>query len=230
MKVFTFGNFKGGTGKSSLAGIAALQLSRKGKVLVVDLDYQANLTTMFRANYNAKVDNKSIFNLFRRQSITRNIVKISDKIDLLPAAIELDKHEVKLNWLSSRLEKIAKKYDYCVIDTRPDIDSLVQSAIYYSDKVIVVMEPTFISLSGALTYAEQIKYLNNTNDLNVNISFIINKFDKRNTAHVEFLKECGLDKYKIIPYSNRINRYSNTGLPKDLDYHDNRVLERRLDE
>jgi len=39
MKIITFGNFKGGTGKSSLAGLQAIKLSQSHKVLLIDLDY-----------------------------------------------------------------------------------------------------------------------------------------------------------------------------------------------
>ncbi len=51
MKIITFGNFKGGTGKSSLAGLYALKLSQSHKVLLIDLDYQCNLTKLVEANY-----------------------------------------------------------------------------------------------------------------------------------------------------------------------------------
>ena len=67
MKIITFGNFKGGTGKSSLAGLQAIKLSQSHKVLLIDLDYQCNLTKLVEANYEIPESKKSILRYQRIQ-------------------------------------------------------------------------------------------------------------------------------------------------------------------
>lgn len=227
MKIITFGNFKGGTGKSSLAGLQAIKLSQTKKVLLIDLDYQCNLTKLVEANYEVPKSNKSIFNILKRQSIVDNIIKITDNLDLLPATTSHRKPSI--DWLDKALGEALKQvsYDYIIIDTRPDIDVLVQSALIISDLVCIVLEPSLISLDGAITYQNKLDELCNTYNTSIKRIkriFIVNKFTKNDE---DFLSHIPSDtEFYTIPYSNRIRRYSNTGFPVKPDYHDRNVIER----
>lgn len=220
MKIITFGNFKGGTGKSSLAGLQAIKLSQTKKVLLIDLDYQCNLTKLVEANYEVPKSNKSIFNILKRQSITDNIIKITNNLDLLPATTSHKKPSI--DWLDKALSQV--DYDYVIIDTRPDIDILVQSALIISDLVCIVLEPSLISLDGAITYQNKLDELCNTYNTSIKSIFIVNKYTKTDE---EFLSNIPSDiPTYTMAYSNRIKRYSNTGFPTKLDYHDKNVIER----
>lgn len=220
MKIITFGNFKGGTGKSSLAGLQALKLSQKHKVLLIDLDYQCNLTKLVEANYELPTSNKSIFNILKRESITDNIINITDNLDLLPATTSHKKPSI--DWLDKALSQVS--YDYIIIDTRPDIDVLVQSALIISDLVFIVLEPSLISLDGAITYQNKLDELCNTYNTSIKSIFIVNKYQKTDEAFLSHVPS-DTDVY-LVPYSNRIRRYSTTGFPVKLDYHDKQALEK----
>lgn len=221
MKIITFGNFKGGTGKSSLAGLQALKLSQKHKVLLIDLDYQCNLTKLVEANYELPESNKSIFNILKRQSIADNIITITDTLDLLPATTSHKKPSI--DWLDKALSQISG-YDYVIIDTRPDIDVLVQSALIISDLVCIVLEPSLISLDGAITYQNKLDELCNTYNTSIKSIFIVNKYQKTDET---FLSNIPSDiEVYTVAYSNRIRRYSTTGFPVKLDYHDKQALEK----
>ena len=221
MKIITFGNFKGGTGKSSLAGLQALKLSQKHKVLLIDLDYQCNLTKLVEANYELPESNKSIFNILKRQSIADNIITITDNLDLLPATTSHKKPSI--DWLDKALSQVSG-YDYVIIDTRPDIDVLVQSALIISDLVCIVLEPSLISLDGAITYQNKLDELCKTYNTSIKSIFIVNKYQK---ADEMFLSNMPSDiEVYTVAYSNRIRRYSTTGFPVKLDYHDKQALEK----
>lgn len=221
MKIMTFGNFKGGTGKSSLAGLNAVKLANEGnRVLVIDLDYQMNLTKLLEANYVQPNRDKSIFNVLKRKKVSDNIVTITDNLDLLPASLETNR-KVSIDWLDKALSDV--DYDYIIIDTRPDIDVLVQSALVISDLVFIVLEPTQISLDGAITYYNTLLELQEEYDLKIKTSFIVNKFQNDDTF-ISTLPEEIKDMTYFVKYSKRIARYSNTGLPKKLDYHDRNVM------
>lgn len=221
MKIITFGNFKGGTGKSSLAGLQALKLSQKHKVLLIDLDYQCNLTKLVEANYELPESNKSIFNILKRQSIADNIINITDTLDLLPATTSHKKPSI--DWLDKALSQVSG-YDYVIIDTRPDIDVLVQSALIISDLVCIVLEPSLISLDGAITYQNKLDELCNTYNTSIKSIFIVNKYQKSDET---FLSNMPSDiEVYTVAYSNRIRRYSTTGFPVKLDYHDKQALEK----
>ena len=220
MKIITFGNFKGGTGKSSLAGLQALKLSQKHKVLLIDLDYQCNLTKLVEANYELPQSNKSIFNILKRESITDNIINITDNLDLLPATTSHKKPSI--DWLDKALSQVS--YDYIIIDTRPDIDVLVQSALIISDLVFIVLEPSLISLDGAITYQNKLTELCNTYNTSIKSIFVVNKYQKTDESFLSHIP-ANIDVYTVA-YSNRIRRYSTTGFPVKLDYHDKQALEK----
>ena len=220
MKIITFGNFKGGTGKSSSAGLQALKLSQKHKVLLIDLDYQCNLTKLVEANYELPQSNKSIFNILKRESITDNIINITDNLDLLPATTSHKKPSI--DWLDKALSQVS--YDYIIIDTRPDIDVLVQSALIISDLVFIVLEPSLISLDGAITYQNKLTELCNTYNTSIKSIFVVNKYQKTDESFLSHIP-ANIDVYTVA-YSNRIRRYSTTGFPVKLDYHDKQALEK----
>lgn len=220
MKIITFGNFKGGTGKSSLAGLQALKLSQKHKVLLIDLDYQCNLTKLVEANYELPQSNKSIFNILKRESITDNIINITDNLDLLPATTSHKKPSI--DWLDKALSQVS--YDYIIIDTRPDIDVLVQSALIISDLVFIVLEPSLISLDGAITYQNKLTELCNTYNTSIKSIFVVNKYQKTDEGFLSHIP-ANIEAYTVA-YSNRIRRYSTTGFPVKLDYHDKQALEK----
>lgn len=220
MKIITFGNFKGGTGKSSLAGLQALKLSQSYKVLLIDLDYQCNLTKLVEANYEVPNSKKSIFNILKRENIADNIIKITENLDLLPATTSHKKPSI--DWLDKALSNVS--YDYIIIDTRPDIDVLVQSALIISDLVCIVLESSLISLDGAIMYQNKLDELCNTYNTSIKSIFIVNKYHKGDEA---FLSNIPKDtETYLVPFSNRIKRYSNTGFPTKLDYHDKQAIER----
>lgn len=220
MKIITFGNFKGGTGKSSLAGLQAIKLSQSHRVLLIDLDYQCNLTKLVEANYEIPESKKSIFNILKRESIADNIISITSNLDLLPATTSHKKPSI--DWLDKALSEV--DYDYVIIDTRPDIDVLVQSALIISDLVCIVLEPSLISLDGAIMYQNKLMELCNTYNTSIKSIFIVNKYHKTDE---EFLSNIPSDtEVYLVPFSNRIRRYSNTGFPTKRDYHDKQALER----
>ena len=84
-QVIAFANHKGGVGKtSSVANISAILASKGKKVLMVDLDAQANLSLLFldeipgRTIYNAMVDRKDI-----------PVYNIRENLDIVPSTLEM---------------------------------------------------------------------------------------------------------------------------------------------
>ena len=93
-KVISFINQKGGVGKTTMAFNAAHALARNGhKVLAIDLDPQANLSLLFKADtetniYHLLVNSiKELKRLHAPAMLSEVLVKGS--VDLLPAGQEL---------------------------------------------------------------------------------------------------------------------------------------------
>ena len=94
----TLVNQKGGVGKTTTAVSLAAALGRRGeKVLLIDLDPQANATSALGVD---GVDRRGIYDaLLDEVSIEDCIVHVpEEKLDLVPSSRELSGAEVELVW------------------------------------------------------------------------------------------------------------------------------------
>jgi chromosome partitioning protein len=138
MKTIAVSSFKGGTAKTSTALNLAACLAKfhKQKVLLIDFDAQANLTTGF--GYDPDEQDSLAPVLQGKKKIQDVILPTGVKnLDLIPADTWLERVEVtgtlaadrysheKLKQVLSKL----KKYDTIIIDTPPSLCWLTESAL-----------------------------------------------------------------------------------------------------
>ena len=141
-KVLTTGNFKGGVGKTTNAVLTAYTLSNKGyKVLVVDLDPQANATELLFATmtnvYKIKPEFKeTLFVSIQNNKISNSLISVKENLDLLPSFTDLEKYIDYLAELydddyskdthfSNLLNEIKENYDFIIIDVPPQLNLLI---------------------------------------------------------------------------------------------------------
>lgn len=149
-KVLVFMNEKGGVGKTTGAREVAGVLKKDHKVLLVDADFQRNLTGSF-------VDETmgTVYDVMRGEDIENCILPICDNVDLIPGDLalrhldedlkeEIEPHAI----LKKQLEKVAKNYDYIIIDCRPAMSEIEKNALVVADFLIVPIEPHYFSLDG----------------------------------------------------------------------------------
>ena len=153
LKIITLANYKGGVSKtSSTASIGACMARMGKKVLLIDLDGQANLTMYFIPN---EEDNgASIFD-----SLVNNVplpVKhIKENLDLVPSSLEMASAEIAMTNLLAReqllsrlLEPIRQNYDYILMDCPPSLGIVTTNAFLAADEIIVPMTPELLPLKG----------------------------------------------------------------------------------
>lgn len=153
LKIITFANHKGGVSKTtSTASIGACMARMGKKVLLIDLDGQANLTMYFIPN---EEDNgASIFD-----SLVNNVplpVKhIKENLDLVPSSLEMASAEIAMTNLLAReqllsrlLEPIRQNYDYILMDCPPSLGIVTTNAFLAADEIIVPMTPELLPLKG----------------------------------------------------------------------------------
>ncbi len=148
-----FLNFKGGTGKSTLASSYAYHLAQMGvKVLAIDLDAQGHMTKCL--GYDGAKFKYTIYNvLVDRLPISEAIVKTKLRnFDLLPANLSLSPVELSLTALNARelrlqraLEAVKDIYQVVVIDAPPNIGLLNLNALLATDDLIVPVLADFLS-------------------------------------------------------------------------------------
>lgn len=166
--IVTIANFKGGVSKTTLsAHFAQRQALRGYRVLVVDLDPQGSLSTMFGLVPDQDVDDDetSFPYLAGEQETLDYAIRPTywPNIDLIPSNLQLYSADFLLPQrqqaegagfgfyavLKKGLEQLRDRYDIIVIDTSPALSYLTTNALYAADGLIVPMPAAMLDFSSA---------------------------------------------------------------------------------
>ncbi len=157
-EIISIANQKGGVGKTTTAVNLAASLANSGKkVLLVDIDPQANATTNLGYSRNSFE-----FNIYH---VLTGVKEIEDvlletefkNLDLVPSNLSVigiekefyDKKNKKREViLREKLKKIKSNYDYIIIDSPPALGPITINALSASDSVIVPIQCEFFALEG----------------------------------------------------------------------------------
>jgi chromosome partitioning protein len=155
--IISIASQKGGVGKTSTAISLAAGLAHKGKkVLLIDIDSQANSSKVLLPNYQEIKPEQSIYTtIIDRQPLPARPSTISN-LDLVPSHILLSNTDVKLTTaidhrearLKQQLDAIKHHYDYVFIDCPPALSWLTINAFTASDKVLVTVSPGYFELDS----------------------------------------------------------------------------------
>lgn len=197
MKVITVSSFKGGTAKTSttLHIGAALAKFHKKKVLLIDFDAQANLTT----GLGFDPDNQdSLAPVLQGEKELEEVILRTQQrnLDLIPAdtwleRVETTGHLASNRYSHERLKDILKEldYDFVLIDTPPSLCWLTESALIAAQYGLITATPEFYSVKGLERLSEFISNISTRHPLHVlgiSMSFW-NKRGKSNEAFLELI-------------------------------------------
>lgn len=149
-------NQKGGVAKTtSTFNIATSLISKKKKVLMIDLDPQASLTIY--TNLEPYEMEYSIVDVLKnpKLDINKSIVSIRENLDIIPSRIELAGLESELLSRTARelildraLKNIDEEYDFIIIDCPPQLSTLTINALATTDHVIIPCKTDFLAYRG----------------------------------------------------------------------------------
>ena len=171
-EVITIANQKGGVGKTTTAvNLAASLAVAEKKVLLIDVDPQANATTGLGFNRNNYEYN--IYHVFiGRKKLSDIILKTElPQLHLAPSNIGLvgieqelakDEGNEKKMMLKRHLEEVVDKYDFIIIDSPPALGNITINAFATSDSVIIPIQCEFYALEGVAMVLNTIKIIKKT--------------------------------------------------------------------
>lgn len=165
MKTISIFNVKGGVGKSTSAVNIGSCLAAKGyRVLLIDLDPQANTSDFFDQGHYNDLTIKDVFD--ESCTLQQAIQKTEyERLDIVPSTILLNRTEKLMTAnttepqqlkLSSYLQSIQNLYDYVICDCSPSAEALVNiNGLAVSNLVLIPMRSDKWAIQG-LQYSLEI--------------------------------------------------------------------------
>lgn len=248
----TFGNFKGGVGKTTSACMTALLLQERGyDVLFIDFDPQADSTQFLTDafHYQLADDYVSLYEVITQKDLRKGIISLSENLDLIPSGTDLlgfndilrevSKGKVagaEHFYLDALLDAIVDDYDFVIFDVPPTLNDFNYNALVASDYVLVVLQ------TQRKAFNQTKKYLHFIEEMQQ----IMEHFEYPPVQHLGVLtylqKRSGAVDAKIVEQSKeafgdllfdarifereRVKRYDEEGINmEDHDMHDKDVFD-----
>ncbi|GHV84039.1 cobyric acid synthase [Spirochaetia bacterium] len=214
MITISINSIKGGTGKSTLSVVLLNALVSAGyRCLAIDAD-ASNNSMSFHLYENPEfemIKQKNIFNVFVGGTISDNVIKISDCIDLLHGDVRLNEFRStdSLKRLKRSLKGLA--YDFVIIDTSPTYDNIIGNVLTASDILLIPVLQDMFSYQALRYQFDKLADLE-LNELDTHIIF--NQFEKPRTDNQDAYRNqitnivLNDDMFKNFINPNRISRSS----------------------
>lgn len=150
-KIISISNHKGGVGKTTSAiNIGAGLNKLKKKVLLIDLDPQANLSQ----SLGVIEPERTIYGAIRGDYDIEPI-EILKGLDLIPSTLDLSGAEVEMSGEAGReyilkelIEPLRSSYDFIIIDSPPSLGLLTINAFTASDSILIPLQAQYLALQG----------------------------------------------------------------------------------
>lgn len=194
MRIIALANQKGGVGKTTTVVNLGAGLSRlRRKVLLIDIDPQANLTSW--AGIDPEETSSSMYDLLIGDAQIADVVSPSKalQLDLVPSNIGLSGIEFSLydqkhreTILRRKLSQLSLDYDYVLIDCPPSLGILTVNALAAAREIFIPIQTKVLSLNGLVTLLRAVDVIKHRLNPRLEITGIIPcMFDSRTNLSKE---------------------------------------------
>ncbi len=198
-KIYVFANQKGGVAKTTTSVNLGAYVAAKGRrVLLVDLDPQANATTSL--GINPRQLSKSIYNMLIEQLPVQEVLTLTDRLglDLIPSTTDLAGAEIEMARVMARerllaraLEPVLERYDYIFIDEPPSLGLLTVNGLTAATSgVIIPVQCEYLALEGLSLLLQTVQQVRDILNSRLTIAgVVLTMFDGRTNISQQVVQE-----------------------------------------
>jgi chromosome partitioning protein len=169
--VYAIVNQKGGVGKTTTAAnLGAAFAARGQRVLLLDIDAQANLSAHFAVSIDEASEKPTMYDVLRNGVKIQEVIQpIRENLFLAPASLLLSAADLELGGIIGResllrraIKPVLDDYDFMLIDCPPSLGLLSLNGLVAASRVIVPVQSEFLALHGVRQLLDTIDQVRST--------------------------------------------------------------------
>lgn len=191
-KTIAVSNEKGGVAKTTTTiSLGAALVDLGSRVLLIDLDAQANLTLALgfepgeseNTSSNIMLDNAPLLNALRKTDI--------ENLDLIPSSLRIETSEqflpVRTNYTTTLRRAIAAAphlpYDYILLDCPPALGAITQNALAAADLLLIPTQAEYFSAYALRNMMNLVRRIREEDNSSLAYRILVTMLDNRNRTH-----------------------------------------------